>query len=157
MLTMTVCCEQLQVRAVRHAKEDRRRQERQLRLEIDDLRYAYKKLDPPVELDATYEEVSISLCLVSRWSDGRTEARVGLRAGGQPLTVGLIARTQILPRIQDTPEFVALKDEDARRTAFDKFIRRQKVSSISRAIGPGSSGLRTGAADSSLAHAAVTS
>ena len=43
---------------MRHAKEERRRQERQLRLEIDDLRYAYKKLDPPVELDATYEEVS---------------------------------------------------------------------------------------------------
>jgi len=36
---------------------------------------------------------------------------------------------QVLPRIKDTPEFAALADEDARKTAFDKFIRRQKVRS----------------------------
>lgn len=27
---------------------------------VDDLRYAYKKLDPPVELDSSYENVSPS-------------------------------------------------------------------------------------------------
>ncbi|CEQ40246.1 SPOSA6832_01840 [Sporobolomyces salmonicolor] len=70
-------------RAVRMAKEERRRAEKKLRLLVDDLRYAYKKLDPPVDLDSTYED--------------------------------------------DTPEFQALEDnEDARRTAFDKFIKRQK-------------------------------
>ncbi|GAA5953099.1 hypothetical protein JCM21900_005067 [Sporobolomyces salmonicolor] len=76
-------------RAVRMAKEERRRAEKKLRLLVDDLRYAYKKLDPPVDLDSTYEDV--------------------------------------LPRMQDTSEFQALEDnEDARRTAFDKFIKRQK-------------------------------
>jgi S-adenosylmethionine:diacylglycerol 3-amino-3-carboxypropyl transferase len=41
---------------------------------------------------------------------------------------------QVLPRIQDSPEFLALADDEARRTAFDKFIKRQKVCSISPAI-----------------------
>ncbi|GAA5822553.1 hypothetical protein JCM10212_002457 [Sporobolomyces blumeae] len=81
--------EKLRFRAIRMAKDERRRAEKKLRLLIDDLRYAYKKLDPPVDLDASYEDV--------------------------------------LPRIQDTPEFVALDDnEEARRSAFDKFIKRQK-------------------------------
>ena len=48
---------QLHGRASRQAKEDRRKTEKNLRLQIDDLRYAYKKLDPPVDLEATYEEV----------------------------------------------------------------------------------------------------
>ncbi|GAA5885633.1 hypothetical protein JCM6882_007505 [Rhodosporidiobolus microsporus] len=82
--------DRLHSRAVRAAKDDRRRAEKKLRLLIDDLRYAYKKLDdPPVDLDSTYEEV--------------------------------------LPRIRETPEFVALEgNNEAARTAFDKFIKRQK-------------------------------
>ncbi|GAA5897497.1 hypothetical protein JCM5296_001143 [Sporobolomyces johnsonii] len=81
--------DKLQARAIRMGKEERRRAEKKLRLLVDDLRYAYKKLDPPVDLEATYEDV--------------------------------------LPRVQETPEFRALEDnEDARRTAFDKFIKRQK-------------------------------
>ncbi|GAA5940174.1 uncharacterized protein JCM15063_001728 [Sporobolomyces koalae] len=81
--------DKLQYRAIRAAKEERRRAEKKLRIMIDDLRYAYKKLDPPVDLEATYEEV--------------------------------------LPRIHETPEFVALdNDDEARKTAFSKFIKRQK-------------------------------
>ncbi|GAA5968719.1 hypothetical protein JCM11641_000709 [Rhodosporidiobolus odoratus] len=81
--------DRLHARAARAAKDDRRRAEKKLRMLIDDLRYAYKKLDPPVDLDATYED--------------------------------------ILPRIQDTPEFAALQDnEEACRTAFEKFVKRQK-------------------------------
>ncbi|GAA5928334.1 hypothetical protein JCM10213_005710 [Rhodosporidiobolus nylandii] len=79
----------LHSRAVRTAKDERRRAEKKLRLLIDDLRYAYKKLDPPVDLESSYEDV--------------------------------------LPRIKETPEFVALEgNEEATRTAFDKFIKRQK-------------------------------
>ncbi|GAA6027611.1 hypothetical protein JCM8097_007946 [Rhodosporidiobolus ruineniae] len=81
--------ERLHSRAVRTAKDERRRSEKKLRLLIDDLRYAYKKLDPPVDLEASYEDV--------------------------------------LPAIQETPEFKALEgNEEATRTAFDKFIKRQK-------------------------------
>lgn len=48
---------QLRARAIRQGKEERRRAEKVLRLQIDDLRYAFKKLDPPVDLESTYEEV----------------------------------------------------------------------------------------------------
>jgi pre-mRNA-processing factor 40 len=51
----------LQYRAIRAAKEERRRAEKKLRILVDDLRYAYKKLDPPVDLDSSYEDVSSPL------------------------------------------------------------------------------------------------
>ncbi|KAL8292499.1 hypothetical protein RQP46_001111 [Phenoliferia psychrophenolica] len=43
-------------REIKLAKEEKRKAEKKLRLLIDDLRYAYKKLDPPVDLDSTYDE-----------------------------------------------------------------------------------------------------
>lgn len=55
---------QLHARVIRQNKEERRRAEKKLRLQIDDLRYAYKKLDPPVDLEASYEEVRLSSLLV---------------------------------------------------------------------------------------------
>ncbi|WAR53206.1 hypothetical protein PtB15_2B637 [Puccinia triticina] len=42
--------------AVRIAKEDKRRAEKRLRNQIEDLRYALKKLSPPVQIDTPYEE-----------------------------------------------------------------------------------------------------
>ncbi|KAG0148088.1 hypothetical protein CROQUDRAFT_670079 [Cronartium quercuum f. sp. fusiforme G11] len=42
--------------AVRTAKDERRRAEKRLRNQIEDLRYALKKLTPPVELDTPYDE-----------------------------------------------------------------------------------------------------
>ncbi|POW15166.1 hypothetical protein PSTT_02400 [Puccinia striiformis] len=42
--------------AARIAKEEKRRAEKRLRNKIEDLRYALKKLSPPVKLDAPYEE-----------------------------------------------------------------------------------------------------
>ncbi|SCV67520.1 BQ2448_5131 [Microbotryum intermedium] len=83
-----VTFEKLHTRVVRQNKEERRKAERKVRILVDDLKYAYKKLDPPVELGATYEE--------------------------------------LLPRIQDAPEFVALTDEAQRRLAHEKFMRRLK-------------------------------
>lgn len=71
------------------ASEDRRRHERRLRHQIDDLRYAFKKLDPPLDISASYEA--------------------------------------ILPRIQGLPEFQDIQeaDADARRVAWDKYVKRQ--------------------------------
>ncbi|GAA6019581.1 hypothetical protein JCM11491_001346 [Sporobolomyces phaffii] len=87
--------DKLQYRAIRSAKEERRRAEKKLRIMVDDLRYAYKKLDPPVDLESSYEDN--------------------------------------LERIRETPEFVAFEDnDDARRTAFDKFIKRQKEKQADR-------------------------
>ncbi|GAA5849569.1 hypothetical protein JCM8547_000500 [Rhodosporidiobolus lusitaniae] len=81
--------DRLHSRAVRAAKDERRRAEKKLRLLIDDLRYAYKKIDPPVDIEKSYEE--------------------------------------ILSLIQDSPEFLALEgNEEAARTAFEKFVKRQK-------------------------------
>jgi pre-mRNA-processing factor 40 len=51
---------QLHARALRIKKEERRKAEKRVRIQIDDLRYAFKKLDPPVDLEASYEDVSIS-------------------------------------------------------------------------------------------------
>lgn len=56
----------LQRRAVRAAKEERRRAEKKLRVMVDDLRYAYKKLDPPVDLEASYEDVRPKVLLPYR-------------------------------------------------------------------------------------------
>ena len=58
---------------------------------VDDLRYALKKVDPPIDVDtATYEEV--------------------------------------VPLVNETDEWKALEgNEDARKQAWEKFVRRQKV------------------------------
>jgi len=42
--------------AARIAKEEKRRAEKRLRNQIEDLRYALKKLSPPIKLDTPYEE-----------------------------------------------------------------------------------------------------
>lgn len=78
---------------------------------MDDLRYAYKKLDPPVDLESSYEDVSPFHCGTPVFTDVTEHGCV-----------------QNLERIKETPEFLALTDEESRRTAFDKFIKRQKVS-----------------------------
>lgn len=44
---------------MRNKKEERRKAEKKVRIQIDDLRYAFKKLDPPIDLDASYEDVSL--------------------------------------------------------------------------------------------------
>ncbi|KAM0787405.1 hypothetical protein ACM66B_003489 [Microbotryomycetes sp. NB124-2] len=87
--TKRAAFERLRARRARLLKEERRKAERRVRELVDDLRYAYKKLDPPVDLESSYEDN--------------------------------------LNRIKETTEFQALEgDEDSRRLAFDKFVRRQK-------------------------------
>lgn len=49
--------EELLVQAERDAREERRRAERRVRHLADDLRYALKRVDPPLELDAPFEQV----------------------------------------------------------------------------------------------------
>ncbi|BGP62244.1 U1 snRNP protein [Rhodotorula toruloides] len=82
--------EKLHHRAVRHARDERRRAEKKLRLLVDDLRYAFKKVDPPIDVDtATWEDV--------------------------------------VPLVEQTDEWAALEGNDeARKTAWEKFVRRQK-------------------------------
>lgn len=82
---------QLQHRAVRAKRDERRRAEKRIRILVDDLRYALKKVDPPIDVDtATYEEV--------------------------------------VPLVNETDEWKALEgNEDARKQAWEKFVRRQKV------------------------------
>lgn len=81
---------------------------------IDDLRYAFKKVDPPVDLDASYEDVSLPFLSPSAESL-------------QAELIGLLF-AQVVPLVKDTPEYAALQDNDeARKTAFEKFVKRQKV------------------------------
>lgn len=49
---------QLMSRLERDAADKKRRAERKRRHLIDDLRYAMKKAEPPIDLDGTYEDVS---------------------------------------------------------------------------------------------------
>ncbi|PWZ03518.1 hypothetical protein BCV70DRAFT_18701 [Testicularia cyperi] len=56
----TVLVTNLQEEEERRAAEDRRRLERKFRHQIEDLRYAFKKLEPPLDLDAKYNEVIVS-------------------------------------------------------------------------------------------------
>ncbi|TNY20022.1 hypothetical protein DMC30DRAFT_274469 [Rhodotorula diobovata] len=88
--------ETLHHRAVRHARDARRRADKALRLAIDDLRYLFKRLDePPVDVDTdSFDEV--------------------VRRGD----------------VVEAKEWRALEGKDeARRSAWDKFVRRTKVRS----------------------------
>ncbi|KWU46145.1 hypothetical protein RHOSPDRAFT_32138 [Rhodotorula sp. JG-1b] len=82
--------DKLQHRAVRAKRDERRRAEKRIRILVDDLRYALKKVDPPIDVDtATYEEV--------------------------------------VPLVNETDEWKALEgNDDARKQAWEKFVRRQK-------------------------------
>lgn len=73
--------------ALKIQAEEKRRAERKQRHLQDDLRYAMKKLDKPVDLDSSYDDT--------------------------------------VPLIEHLPEFKVL-DDDGRRAAFAKFVRRQK-------------------------------
>ncbi|KAF6761533.1 pre-mRNA-processing protein prp40 [Ephemerocybe angulata] len=74
--------------AIKQQADEKRRAERKLRHLQDDLRYAFKKLPEPLDIDATYE--------------------------------------QVVPLIENLPEYKALDDEESRRAAFAKYVKRQK-------------------------------
>ncbi|EFP76573.2 uncharacterized protein PGTG_02034 [Puccinia graminis f. sp. tritici CRL 75-36-700-3] len=63
--------------AVRTAKEEKRRAEKRLRNQIEDLRYALKKLSPPVKLDTPYEEALERFSHLSEFKslEGQDEGR----------------------------------------------------------------------------------
>jgi pre-mRNA-processing factor 40 len=58
IVRLTLALRKLQARAARLAKEERRRQEKRLRNQIEDLRYALRKVEPPIDIEASYESVS---------------------------------------------------------------------------------------------------
>ncbi|KAJ7576904.1 hypothetical protein C8J56DRAFT_1114320, partial [Mycena floridula] len=68
--------------------DEKRRAERKLRHQMDDLRYALKKLPEPLDLALTFEEA--------------------------------------MPLIENLPEYKILEHEESRRTAFAKFVKKQK-------------------------------
>ncbi|KAK9898497.1 hypothetical protein P389DRAFT_193530 [Cystobasidium minutum MCA 4210] len=74
-------------RLAQQAREERRRLERKLKIQIDDFRYALKDLEPPIEPGTSYEDA--------------------------------------LPRFQDMREYKALDDEAGRRSAYERYIKRQ--------------------------------
>ncbi|KAG6890015.1 hypothetical protein C0992_003360 [Termitomyces sp. T32_za158] len=74
--------------AVKKQAEEKRRAERKQRHLQDDLRYAFKKLPEPLDINLSYEEA--------------------------------------VPLIQHLPEFIAVDDDEGRRAAFAKFVKRQK-------------------------------
>jgi pre-mRNA-processing factor 40 len=49
---------QMQTQLEKAAREERKRAERRKRHLMDDLRYAMKKAEPPINLDGPFEEVS---------------------------------------------------------------------------------------------------
>jgi len=49
---------QIQTQLEKTAREERKRAERRKRHLMDDLRYAMKKAEPPINLEGSYDEVS---------------------------------------------------------------------------------------------------
>lgn len=87
--------------------DDKRRAERKQRHLQDDLRYALKKMPEQLDLNVTFEEVRMFMLL---------------------LTSSVLTPTQAVPLIENLPEYKAVADDEGRRAAFSKFIKRQKVS-----------------------------
>ncbi|GAA5982093.1 hypothetical protein JCM10908_004736 [Rhodotorula pacifica] len=70
--------DKLQHRAIRAKRDERRRAEKRIRVLVDDLRYALKKVDPPIDVDtATYEEVVPLVEETDEWKalEGNDDAR----------------------------------------------------------------------------------
>lgn len=67
----------LQTRAAQQARDERRRAERKLRHQIDDLRYALKKLNPPLDSHTTYEQALVRMQDLSEFKEleGQDDAR----------------------------------------------------------------------------------
>lgn len=95
--------------ALKRQADERRRAERKLRHMQDDLRYAMKKLADPIDVNMGYDEVSCSR-LSSPLASRETH----------------VVLAQAVPLIEHLPEYKALDDE-SRRAAFSKFVKRQKV------------------------------
>ena len=93
--------------------EEAKRAERKRRHLIEDLRYAIKRVEPPISLEATYEEVrhSYHVFLFGPFTFLLT------LTPPSPLPQALPSLSTLVPELED--------DED-RRAAFVKFIKRQK-------------------------------
>jgi len=87
--------------------DEKRRAERKQRHLQDDLRYAMKKLSEPLDITLKYEDVRYLTSLV--------------------MLNLFLPLFQIVPMIENLPEYKALEDEDGRRAAFAKYVKRQKV------------------------------
>ena len=99
---------QLHGAAVKQQADEKRRAERKQRHLQDDLRYALKKLPEPFDITLPYEEVADSSLEILKPN----------------LTCFFL---QVVPLIEHLPEFKVVEDDEGRRAAFAKFVKRQKV------------------------------
>lgn len=97
---------QLHGAALKKQADEKRRAERKQRHLQDDFRYALKKLPQPLDITLQYEEV----CEYSF-----------------NFTLRINIYLQAIPLVEHLPEYKALEDEDGRRAAFARFVKRQKV------------------------------
>ena len=96
----------LHEKVLKQAADEKRRAERKLRHLQDDLRYALKKLPEPLDVNMSYEDVRVY-------------------PGYLAVVIHLII-VQAIPLFEHLNEYKALEDEEARRAAFSKFVKRQK-------------------------------
>ncbi|KAH7913872.1 hypothetical protein BJ138DRAFT_1133828 [Hygrophoropsis aurantiaca] len=86
----------LHEQALKKQSDERRRLERKQRHLQDDLRYALKKMPEPLDLNMTFELASANIDQC------------------------------VVPLIEHLPEYKAIEEEEHRRAAFVKFVKRQK-------------------------------
>lgn len=94
--------------AAKKQADEKRRAERKLRHQQDDLRYALKKLPEPLDANLSYEEASSF--------PSHPFADINLN----------FAFSQAVPLIEHLSEYKAIEDEESRRAAFVKFMKRMK-------------------------------
>ena len=85
---LSVIFDRLHEKLILQEKDDKYKEEKYQRRHADDLRYAMKKLYPPITLDDTWDNVK--------------------------------------HRLSDLPEYRAIKSDEIRQGAFDKYQRRLK-------------------------------
>lgn len=94
--------------ALKQQADEKRRAERKLRHLQDDLRYALRKLPEPIDINLPYEDVRLDVYVYEQ----------------------KLMYYQAVPLMEELPEYKALEDEEARRAAFAKFVKRAKVSGL---------------------------
>lgn len=105
-------------RLVARAAEEERRREKKKRYAIEDFRYAMRKADPPLSLEASYKEVRplSSLCCQGNLVDASARVSVSVCH-------------QVEEQLKKIKEYSLVEDPEDRKGAWEKFVKRQKVRS----------------------------
>lgn len=105
-------------RLVARAAEEERRREKKKRYAIEDFRYAMRKVDPPLSLEASYEEVRPPSSLCCQGNLVNDSARVSV-----------FVCHQVEEQLRKIKEYSLVEDPEDRKGAWEKFVKRQKVRS----------------------------